>query len=159
MAMEDWRTNQDILVMNGRIKVPYLWSAGEIGTTYLNSLKDEMKFKGTRCPRCNIVYHLPRRNCPDCFEECTEWVELGDAGTLVSFTIVREHHPQLSPLPLPFGYGIIKLDGADTGFVHLLYEIEGKALALGSRVNAVFADERQGSILDCSYFRPAREVG
>ncbi len=157
--MEDWRTNQEILVMDGRIKVPYLWSAGEIGTIYLNSLKDEKKFLGTRCHACNIVYHLPRRNCPDCFEECAEWVELGDAGTLQSFTVVKQHHPQLSPLPLPFGYGIIKLDGADTGFVHLLHEFAGQQLEIGSRVSAVFADERQASILDCRYFRPVKEVG
>ncbi len=156
--MEDWRTGQEILVMNGRIKVPYLWSAGEIGTTYLNSLKDEKKFLGTRCPQCKKIYHVPRRHCPDCFEECSEWVELADAGTLVTFTIMHKHEVELSPLPLPFGYGIIKLDGADTGFLHLLSEFAEGQLACGMRVEAVFAEERTGDIRDVSYFRPVGEV-
>jgi len=142
MVMGDWREEQEILVMEGRIKVPYRWFAGEVGTRYLESLRDDGKFLGTRCPKCDIVYHVPRRNCPDCFEECSEWVELGSSGVLESYTIVRKQHPQLAPLPLPYGYGIIKLDGAGTGFLHLLGEFDDKDLAVGARVEAVFKDAR-----------------
>jgi hypothetical protein len=156
--MEDWRDTQELLVMDGRIKVPYRWAAGEVGTRYLTALRDEMKFLGTRCPSCGIVYHVPRRNCPDCFAECSEWVELGSTGTLGAFTVVRRHHPLLCPLPLPFGYGIIVLEGADTGFLHLLYEFEEGELAIGSRVEAVFSAERDASILDVKYFRPLKGV-
>ncbi len=156
--MEDWREGQEILVLEGRIKVPYRWAAGEVGTRYLQALRDERKFLGTRCPGCGIVYHPPRRNCPDCFAECSEWVELGSAGTLETYTVVRRQHPQLASLPLPYGYGVIRLDGADTGFLHLLYEFEEGGLATGMRVEAVFADEREGRILDVRYFRPAKGV-
>jgi hypothetical protein len=38
-------------------------------------------------------------------EECSEWVELANTGTLVTYTTVRMQHPTLSPLPLPYGYG------------------------------------------------------
>ncbi len=109
------------------------------------------KFLGTRCSKCDNVYHIPRRNCPECFEECSEWVELGSSGDLESYTIVRKHHPQLSPLPLPFGYGIIKLEGADTGFLHLLGEFDEEDLKVGARVEAVFADASGGQ-------HPRREV-
>lgn len=156
--MDDWRAGQEIVVMDGRIKVPYRWAAGEVGTRYLTALRDEMKFLGTRCPSCGTVYHIPRRNCPDCFEECSEWVELGLSGTLETYTVVRKHHPRLCPLPLPFGYGIIKLEGADTGFLHLLHEFEEGELAVGSRVEAVFCGERDGNILDVAYFRPSKGV-
>jgi hypothetical protein len=156
--MDDWRTGQEIIVMDGRIKVPYRWAAGEVGTRYLTSLRDDRKFLGTRCPECGKVYHIPRRNCPDCFEECSEWVELGSEGTLETYTVVRKHHPQLSPLPLPFGYGVIKLDGADTGFLHLLYDFDEGQLRSGMKVEAVFSDEPEGNILDVKYFRPAGEV-
>ncbi|MBN2026880.1 MAG: Zn-ribbon domain-containing OB-fold protein [Actinobacteria bacterium] len=158
MKMDDWREKQELLVMDGRIKVPYRWFAGETGTRYLESLRDEGKFLGTRCPECGVVYHIPRRNCPDCFAECSEWVELGSEGTLESYTVVRKHHPQLSVLPLPYGYGIIKLDGADTGFLHLLGEFDENELAVGSRVEAVFSDAREGNILDVKYFRPTGGV-
>ncbi len=156
--MDDWRGSQELLVMDGRIKVPYTWSAGEVGTSYLESLRDEMKFLGTRCGECNIVYHIPRMHCPDCFAECERYVELGSRGELVTYTVVRRHHPQLSPLEGLFGYGVIKLDGADTGFVHLLSEFDEGELASGARVEAVFADEREGSMLDVKYFRPVRGV-
>lgn len=156
--MGDWRDSQEILVMDGRIKVPYTWSAGDTGTTYLESLRDERKFKGTRCPECGIVYHIPRSHCPDCFAECGEWVDLGPAGELVTYTVVREHDPQLCPLPLPFGYGVIKLDGADTGFVHLLSDFEEGELEKGVRVEAVFSEERTGGMLDVKYFRPCGGV-
>lgn len=156
--MEDWKKDQELVVMDGRIKVPYRWFAGEVGTRYLESLRDDGVFMGTRCPECGIVYHVPRRNCPECFEECSEWVELGSAGILESYTIVRKQHPQLSPLPLPYGYGIVRLEGAGTGFLHLLGEFEEDDLAVGARVEAVFADERGGSILDVKYFRPAKGV-
>lgn len=156
--MEDWRDGQEILVMDGRIKVPYSWSAGEVGTRYLESLRDDKRFLGTRCPACKTVYHVPRMHCPDCFEECAEWVELGSEGTLVTYTVVRKHHPQLSPLETPFGYGIIKLDGASTGFLHLLSQFEDGGLVAGARVEAVFADERTGSIMDVAWFRPVKGV-
>lgn len=156
--MEDWRAAQEILVMDGRIKVPYAWSAGEVGTRYLEAIRDERKFLGTRCPECGTVYHVPRKHCPDCFAECSEWVELGSSGELVTFTVARRHHPQLSPLEAPFGYGIIKLDGAGTGFLHLLHEFESVSLASGMRVEAVFVEEPAGAITDVKYFRPLKEV-
>jgi len=156
--MEDWRDGQEILVMDGRIKVPYNWSAGETGTRYLESLRDDKRFLGTRCQTCKIVYHIPRMHCPDCFEECAEWVDLGSEGTLVTYTVVRKAHPQLAPLETPFGYGVIKLDGATTGFLHLLSEFDDGGLASGARVEAVFAEERTGSIMDVAYFRPVKGV-
>ena len=156
--MEDWMQGQELLVMEGRIKVPYRWFAGEVGTRYLESLRDHGVFLGTRCPACAKVYHPPRRNCPECFAECAQWVELASSGTLESYTVVRKHHLQLSPLPLPFGYGIVRLTGADTGFLHLLAEFAEGELEVGGEVEAVFSTEREGNILDVRYFRPTRGV-
>jgi len=156
--MDDWRDEQELLVMDGHINVPYTWSAGEVGTTYLESLRDRKVFLGTRCPECDIVYHIPRMHCPDCFSECSEWKELGSSGELLTWTVARRPHPQLSPLEPPFGFGIIKLDGADTGFLHLVYEFEEGGLRSGEKVEAVFADEPEGGILDVKYFRPVKGV-
>ena len=156
--MDDWRKSQEILVMDGRIKVPYSWSAGEVGTTYLEALRDEKKFLGTRCPECGIVYHIPRMHCPDCFAACAEWVELASEGELITYTVARKHNPQLAPLEGLFGYAVIRLDGADTGFVHLVSDFSENELESGMRVEAVFADERNGSMLDVRYFRPVKGV-
>lgn len=156
--MEDWRESQEIVVLEDRIKAPYRWAAGEVGTRYLQALGDEREFLGTRCPECGIVYHPPCRSCPDCMRECEEGVELGSKGVLLSYVAVHRYHPQFPPLDLPFGYGIIRLEGADTGFLHLLREFEEGELKAGLQVEAVFAAERAGSVLDVRYFRPRREV-
>jgi hypothetical protein len=58
------------------------------------------------------------------------------------------------PIKTPFAYGIIKLDGADTGFAHIIGEVSSKDLHIGMRVQAVFKDKRVGSILDIKYFKP-----
>jgi uncharacterized OB-fold protein len=56
----------------------------------------------------------------------------------------------------PIVYGIVQLDGADTGFVHMLGEVDPEKLKVGTMVKAVFKSkkERQGSILDIKYFKP-----
>jgi uncharacterized OB-fold protein len=71
---------------------------------------------------------------------------------------MRKAEPRLHTLPVPFGYGVIFLDGADTGFLHLLYEYDEAQLAEGLRVEPVFADERTGHMLDIKYFRPVKAV-
>jgi len=58
------------------------------------------------------------------------------------------------PIKTPFAYGIIKLDGAGTGFAHIIGEVSPKDLRIGMRVQAVFKDKRVGSILDIKYFKP-----
>lgn len=150
--MEGGKKGQEIVVMEGRIKIPYRWAAGETGTRYLQALRDEGRFLGMRCPDCEVVYHPPRRHCPDCGAECAQWVELGRRGTLLTYTVVRRHHPQLAPLAPPFAYGIIRLEGAETGFLHLLHEFAEGELRAGMEVEAVFAAEREGSMLDVKHF-------
>jgi len=82
-----------------------------------------------------------------------QWVEIGNEGTLTSYTMVYQSEPS-HPVKTPFAYGIINLDGADTGFAHIIGEVNPNDLRVGMRVQAVFKDKRTGSILDISYFKP-----
>ena len=82
-----------------------------------------------------------------------DWREVGPGGMLETYTVpaYREDiHPDESPL----AFGIVKLDGADTGLTHLIGGFENGALKCGLRVEAVFKEQRQGNILDIRYFRP-----
>jgi uncharacterized OB-fold protein len=56
----------------------------------------------------------------------------------------------------PFAYGIILLDKASTGLLHLLGEVDIGEIKSGMRVEAVFKDERTADIMDIQYFRPIR---
>ncbi len=143
----------EILTHPSRIKVPYTWSAGETLSRFFKALRDEQKILGIRCPRCQKVYAPPKKTCGTCFVECSEWLEVGPSGTLLSFTqasYVSPAHRSSKPF-----FGLIRLDGADTAFFHLLGETNLQSLKIGIKVSPVFAEKRTGSILDILYFRAA----
>jgi hypothetical protein len=85
-----------------------------------------------------------------------DWVELSDTGTLLTYTVTRYAVPDIQPQQPPFALGIIKLDGASTGLVHLLGEIDLNHISVGLRVKAVFREVREGNYLDIKYFKPLR---
>jgi len=151
--MDEWLIQVEPMVHKSRIKVPYNWSVGETGSRFLVEIRDHKKFYGTRCHECNAVFVPPRKMCGRCFRETKEWVEVGPEGTLLTYTIVR-YASELQPLKVPFGYGVIQLDGSATGMVHLLYEFNWEDIRAGMRVVPVFREHRTGHILDISYFRP-----
>jgi uncharacterized protein len=150
--MADWLNNVKDLVLEGQIKVPYTWSVGEVGSRFLVALRDEKKILGNRCDQCKTVYVPPRKNCGVCFKEIGEdsLIEVGTEGTVTAYTIVRYDYP-MQPTKSPFAYAIIKLDGADVGFVHIIKDDLGK-LAKGVRVAAKFKEDRTGQILDIDSF-------
>ena len=145
----------DVWVYHGQIYIPNTYSAGAVGSRFLIELRDNKKIMGTRCPICNLVYVPARSVCRDCFGELSEWVEVSQKGTLLTYTVTCESNP-IQPVSTPFVYGIVQLDGADTGFVHMLGEVDPEKLKVGTKVKAVFKSkkERQGSILDIKYFKP-----
>ncbi len=153
--MSKWWETVKPLVYESRIKVPYTWSVGEIGSRFLIELRDHKRIFGTRCPQCDLVYIPPRKHCGHCFSKIEEWVELGHQGSLITYTIVRYESSALPTNP-PFAYGIILLDRASTGLVHFLGEVNFEEIKPGMRVEAVFKDERTGDIMDIRYFRPIR---
>jgi len=152
--MGDYWRDAETQVQRGVIKLPYTWQAGETASFYLTQLRDEKRLWGKRCPKCSRVLAPPRKVCPLCTVPTGAWVELTGQGTVDTFTIV--HRPtNLHPLPAPFAYAIIRLDGADTGFLHVLGEVAPAQVREGMRVQAVFARERKGLPTDIAYFKPA----
>jgi uncharacterized OB-fold protein len=131
----------------------FTYDAGATRSKFLTELRDHRKILGIRCPQCQQVYAPPRTTCTKCFVNMTEFVELAPTGTLTTYTIVYRPQP-FYPLEPPFVYGIIKLDGADTGLVHFINEVDLQKVKTGMRVQAVFKKERTGSILDIQYFKP-----
>jgi hypothetical protein len=151
-GMSKWTEPVEELVHQGRIKVPYTWSVGEVGSRFFAELRDNRKIFGKNCPACKKVLVPARKICGHCSRQTEDWVEVRDEGTVLTFTVVR-YPSDVQPLKPPFGYGIIKLDGADTGMTHLLYGSDPSKWRTGMRVKAVFKEKRAGNILDISYFR------
>ncbi len=150
--MASWLENEEILTRKGQIAMPYAWSVGEVGSRFLVGLRDEKRILGNRCDKCGATYVPPRKNCGVCFHDLPDdgWREVGPEGVVTSCTVVREDSP-LAPAKAPFAYVIVKLDGADVGFMHVVRDNLEK-LAVGVRVAARFREAREGSILDIDSF-------
>ncbi|UCC59944.1 MAG: Zn-ribbon domain-containing OB-fold protein [Dehalococcoidia bacterium] len=129
-------------------------SVGATGTKFLKEIRDNKTIMGIKCPSCKKVYVPPRSHCPICFDRMSEWVALSGKGSLTSYTIVRYPEPYM-PKKTPYAYGIIQLDGADTGMAHFLGEVDLDKIEIGVRLEPVFKEEREGSILDIDYFKPS----
>lgn len=144
------------LVYPSRIKLPYTWHVGRVGSRFYQEIRDNCKIYGIRCPRCRKVLVPPRETCPKCYCDTDEWVEVSSIGTLMTYTVTRYAVPNIQPQSPPFALGIIKLDGADTGMVHLIGETKFDAIRIGMRMKAVFRKERTGNFLDIKYFIPLK---
>jgi uncharacterized protein len=153
--MQSWLDEAEALVYSGRIKVPYRWWVGETGSRFFVALRDEMKILGTYCEKCKLVFVPPRKTCGRCFHPQMAWREVGRQGSLTTWTVPR-YREDMHPLEPPFAFGVVKLDGADTGLTHLVGEFREGELRSGIRVEAVFREKREGNILDIRYFRPVR---
>jgi uncharacterized OB-fold protein len=145
--------DKDVYIYEGQIYIPNTFTAGALGTKVLSDLRDRKKITGMRCPTCNRVYVPARSTCKDCFGQLDELVEVSDKGVVLTYTVVNEPNT-CQPVEPPLIYGIVQLDGADNGFVHMLGGVEAEQLRVGMRVQAVFKEERKGSILDIKYFKP-----
>jgi hypothetical protein len=157
MGMREIFKGIEPMIYESKINVPYSWWAGDTASKFFISLRDEQKIIATRCGNCKKIFVPPRKVCPTCFTENTEWVNVSDEGMLVSYSIARR---QLKSIPLdkkvPVIWGLIKLDGADTAMLHYLGDVNPSELTIGMRVKAVFAQTRTGSIRDISHFRPVK---
>jgi len=151
--MDKWLQELEPIVVHQELKVPYRYSMGAAASKFFIEMRDQKRILGIRCPKCSVVFVPPRSSCGRCFSPLEEWVEVSDRGTLQTYTIV--HYPTaVQPIPPPFIYGVIKLDGADTGLGHLVSETNFESLRIGMRVQAVFKEERAGNMLDIKYFKP-----
>jgi len=54
--------------------------------------------------------------------------------------------------PVPYAYGDLQLDGADTAFSYFIEYKDESNLKIGARVEAVFEEERTGTIKDIKHF-------
>lgn len=149
--MKDWLKDVEPLTVKGQIAIPYTWSVGETGSRFLVALRDQGRILANRCDVCSKVYVPPRKNCPKCFADIQGSMEVGPEGTVEAFTIVRQGNP-LHPAQVPFAYVLVRLDGSDVGFLHLVRD-GWERLAVGSRVKAVFRPKRTGHILDIEGFQ------
>ena len=147
---------EHIIIESGEATQPFNYAIGMHGSKFFIELRDRHRFMGIRCPRCRRVYIPPRGVCGQCFVAMDEWIEVGPRGVIGTFTILRFAFidPETgAQKPIPYGYGFIKLDGADTLFQHYISIEDETKVRVGARVEPVFSNEPKGSIRDIEYFK------
>ena len=148
---------EDSFVVEGKMALPYSYFAGRVGSKFITTIRDQKKIMGVKCPTCNTIYLPPRQVCDKDFTDIRDkWVDVSNTGTVTNFTVVRYDDKHL-PRKAPFVLALIKLDGADTPFMHILDECTIEDVKIGMNVEAVFAKETTNTILDIDHFKPAAE--
>ncbi len=83
----------------------------------------------------------------------TEFAEVGPGGTVVTWSWM-ERPLDGQPLDRPFGWALIRLDGADTAMLHAVDAGSADRMRTGMRVTARWSADRGGGITDIACFEP-----
>jgi len=143
-------------VSSGDASQPFRWSVGKYGSKFLHELRDHKRIVGIRCPKCKRVFVPPRKVCNRCYVAMEEIVPVSDEGVLCGCSIIQFGFVDPSTgmqRPVPYGYALIKFDGADNCLTHFVDSADPEKVKVGSRVKAVFEEKRTGSIMDIKYFK------
>ena len=104
------------------------------------------------------VHAPPFEYDPVSFAPPAELVEVGPEGTVTSWSWAVEPL-EGQPLAHPFGWALIRLDGADTAMLHAVDAGSAAAMATGMRVRVRWAASPAGHIRDIACFEPCTDAG
>lgn len=116
------------------IHLEYDYSAGTATSRFLRGLA-KRKILGGECPSCRRVYVPPRGSCPRCAVPTSKEVEVGDRGTVVTYSIVRVPSENID-FALPYACVSVLLDGAGLPFFHVVQGCPLEEVRMGMRVQA-----------------------
>ncbi|MBN2538830.1 MAG: Zn-ribbon domain-containing OB-fold protein [Deltaproteobacteria bacterium] len=149
-----YENTKNCKVMTGKMALPNQYFAGRVGSKFIIALRDENKILGVRCEKCDKVFVPPREYCEKCLSKLDEsWVELSNEGVVMNYTVVNYNDKHL-PRRAPYILALIKVDGADTPFPHIVEGIDVGDVKVGMKVKAVFAGETTNTIRDLDHFEP-----
>lgn len=126
-------------VLETQLNMPYTLTRGRAASAFISQLANKV-ILGSRCDRCARTVVPAQDFCTRCGGDSDSLIVAPSTGTVSSVTRTAE-----GPV------GLIHLDGVDGTILHRLDETDGQ-LAIGDRVEARWADEPIGSIIDLACF-------
>ena len=138
----------------GELSVSFRYTPGVGNLAFFEALRDRGVFLGSRCDECGVTYLPARIFCERCLAELEPSVECGPEGEVVSWTLVRVDVDD-QPLDRPVTYGLVRLDRRGHRAAPPIVGHERVNRRSAQRVRAVFASDREGSMLDVEGFAPA----
>ncbi|MEZ0093325.1 putative OB-fold protein [Streptacidiphilus sp. EB129] len=143
------------------VEFPFTRSTGPVLGAFLTGLRERVVL-GIRGSDGRVLCP-PAEYDPVTAAELTELVVLPDTGTVTTWAWNPRPRP-FQPLDTPFGWALVRLDGADTALLHALDAPapdsgDPCAVRTGLRVRVRWAAERSGAITDIACFEslPAEE--
>jgi len=145
------QTEAEILAAPHVLEYPYRRSLGPVIGRFFTSLRHR-RIEGVRTAGGRVIMP-PTEYDPETSEPLSEFVEVGETGTVTSWAWVTQPRPN-HPLQHPFAWALIRLDGADTAMLHVVDAGAESAMSTGMRVRVRWAVEPQGGIRDIERFEP-----
>jgi uncharacterized OB-fold protein len=133
------------------VEYAYRRSVGQVLGRFFTGLR-ERRLIGTRT-RAGRVLVPPCEYDPDTGESVTEFVDVGPGGAVTSWAWVKAPSAK-HPLPRPFAWALIRLDGADTAMLHAVDAGSEARMRAGLRVRPRWREKTLGEIQDIECFEP-----
>jgi hypothetical protein len=133
------------------MEADYLYTTGLAGERFFRELKENGRLVGTYCPRCDVLLLPPKVFCEVCFSSLDQWEEIPNKGRVVSFTVAHTDR-QGEPLLHPEVWLMVGFPGVRGGLIHRT-NLPVDAVVIGMEVQAVYTEERRGSLADIKYFK------
>ena len=134
------------------LEYPFVRSVGPVVGAFLTGLRDG-KVVGTRGTRRTGHRAADRVRPRDGGGDRPTWSRSGPRARSPRGPGWRSPRPK-HPLQTPFAWVLVRFDGADTSFLHVLPAASPDEVSTGMRVRPEFApeDERVGHVKDISHF-------
>jgi uncharacterized OB-fold protein len=133
------------------VSFDYTRSTGPVLGSFLGGLRDRVMYAG-RTSDGRVVVPPPEFD-PITHAALTDLVPVALEGEVVSWTWVPEP-VAAQPFDRPFAWVLVRLDGADSTFLHALDVASADEVETGMRVRIRWAEERAGAITDIACFEP-----
>jgi uncharacterized protein len=133
------------------LEYTYERSVGPVIGRFLAGLRDG-RIEGARTKTGKVIVP-PAEYDPDSGEAITDFVEVGSAGVVTTYSWIYEPRAN-QPLARPFAWALIKLDGADSALLHAVDAGDPERMKTGLRVRVRWSENRTGSIRDIACFEP-----
>ncbi|MET9514578.1 OB-fold domain-containing protein [Streptomyces sp. NPDC002994] len=133
------------------VEFPFTRSLGPVQSAFLTGLR-ERTVLGVKTADGGVLVP-PVEYDPVTAEEIRDLVEVAPTGTVTTWAWNPAPRRD-QPLPTPFAWVLVKLDGADTALLHVLDAPGPDAVRTGMRVRIRWAGERTGAITDIACFEP-----
>ena len=144
-----------VQVISYTLDLHYEHAFGPYYGRLFDEIKTNRRILGVRTPDGEGAFLPPREFCDITHKRSGNWVEIKHTGTVRAMSVIHLNFMGQKQPP-PYIYAEIILDGASTRLIHNVAGLDMKKakdlVKPGTRVRAVWREQRTGSLDDISHF-------